>query len=237
MKKLVIIPAFNESENLLRVIRDIEQNAEGFDYVIINDASTDGTRAICEENRLHYMDLTSNLGIGGAVQTGYQYAYYEGYDLAVQIDGDGQHEAASLLDLEAAMFSETPPADMVIGSRFIEKQGFQSTAIRRVAIRWISFLIRVLTGARITDPTSGFRICNRKVIEIFANHYPWDYPEPETTAGLLARGFRVREIPVEMKERQGGRSSLSNPFHALFYMVKVSFGVIIETFGGRRKCH
>lgn len=237
MKKLVIIPAYNESENLLGVIRDIRENAPGYDYVIINDASTDCTKQVCEENHLHYMDLATNLGIGGAVQTGYQYAWFEGYDLAVQIDGDGQHDASTLLDLERALLSEEAPADMVIGSRYIDRQGFQSTPLRRAAIRWLSFLIRLLTGVRITDPTSGFRICRRNIIERFAGKYPWDYPEPETTAALLAEGLKVTEIPVEMKERQGGTSSLSNPFRALFYMVKVSFGIIIEVLGGRRKCH
>ncbi len=235
MKKLVIIPAFNESENLLSVIRDIEKNAEGYDYVIINDASTDRTKAVCEENHLHYLDLATNLGIGGAVQTGYQYAFWEGYDLAVQIDGDGQHDAASLLELEHALIEGEGSPDMVIGSRFINKKGFQSTSIRRVAIHWISFLIRLLTGVRITDPTSGFRICKRNIIEIFAKKYPWDYPEPETNAGLLAHGYKVAEIPVEMKDRQGGKSSISNPLSALFYMIKVSFGIIIEAVGGRRK--
>lgn len=218
------------------MIRDIEAHAEGYDYVIINDASTDGTKELCEKYSLHYLDLASNLGIGGAVQTGYQYAALEGYDLAVQIDGDGQHDAASLLELEEALLSGDPKPDLVIGSRFIDKKGFQSTTIRRVAIRWISFLIKLLTGCRITDPTSGFRICRREVIEIFAAKYPWDYPEPETTAGLLSRGYLVTEIPVEMKERMGGKSSISSPLSALFYMIKVSFGIMIEAMeGGRRK--
>ncbi len=235
MKKLVIIPAYNESLNLLHVIEDLREHAKGYDYIIINDASTDATKEVCETNRLHYLDLASNLGIGGAVQTGYQYALYEGYDLAVQIDGDGQHEASSLLQLEEALLSGDKPADMVIGSRFIDKKGFQSTTLRRAAIRWISFLIRLLTGVRITDPTSGFRMCNRKVIELFAKKYPWDYPEPESTTGLLARGMKVIEIPVEMKERQGGKSSISNPFSAFFYMIKVSLGILIEVLGGYKK--
>ena len=235
MKKLVIIPAYNESLNLLSVIEDLKEHAKGYDYIIINDASTDGTKDVCETNGLHYLDLASNLGIGGAVQTGYQYALYEGYDIAVQIDGDGQHEAASLLKLEKALLSEEQNADMVIGSRFIDKKGFQSTKLRRAAICWISFLIRILTGVKITDPTSGFRMCRRSVIEIFADKYPWDYPEPESTTSLIVRGMKVIEIPVEMKARQGGKSSLSNPFSALFYMIKVSLGIVIEVIGGKKK--
>lgn len=231
MKKLVIIPAYNESENLLKVVEDIRTNAPEFDYIIINDASTDQTREVCIKNRLHFLDLATNLGIGGAMQTGYRYAEKEGYDLAVQTDGDGQHKAACFFEMEKVLLAG---ADMVIGSRFIDRQGFQSTQLRRQAIRWISWLIRVLTGKKITDPTSGLRMCGRKVIEIFAKKYPWDYPEPESTTGLLSRGLRVEEIPVEMQERQGGVSSFSNPFRALFYMVKVSIGVVIEAIGGKR---
>lgn len=233
MKKLVIIPAFNESENLSSVVADIRENAPGFDYIIINDASTDNTKEVCEEEGLNYLDLASNLGIGGAVQTGYQYALKEGYDIAVQIDGDGQHKAESLVKLMAVLAAEN--CDMVIGSRYIDKKGFQSTALRRFAIRWLSGLIRVLTGTKITDPTSGLRLCNRAVIEVFANKYPWDYPEPESTTGLIASGFTVKETAVEMRARQGGRSSLSNPLSALFYMVKVSLGIVIEAIGGRKK--
>lgn len=233
MKKLVIIPAFNESANLVSVIADIKANAPGFDYIIINDASTDNTKEICEKEGFRYLDLASNLGIGGAVQTGYQYALNEGYELAVQIDGDGQHKAESLVKLETVLKTEN--CDMVIGSRFIDKKGFQSTTLRRVAIKWLSGLIRVLTGTRITDPTSGLRLCRRKVIAEFAKKYPWDYPEPESVTGLLARGFSVKETAVEMRERQGGKSSISKPLSAIYYMVKVSLGIMIEAIGGRRK--
>lgn len=231
MKKLVIIPAYNESENLLHVVEDIRANAPGFDYIIINDASVDRTKEVCIENRLHFLDLATNLGIGGAMQTGYRYAKEQGYDLAVQTDGDGQHKAACFVEMEKHI---SDGADMVIGSRFIDRQGFQSTQLRRAAIRWISWIMRICTGKRITDPTSGLRMCSRRVIEIFAEKYPWDYPEPESTTGLLSRGFRVDEIPVEMQERQGGVSSFSNPFRALFYMIKVSMGIVIEAIGGHR---
>ena len=233
MKKLAIIPAFNESVNLLRVVEDLNASTEGYDYVIINDASTDDTKEICEKNGLHFLDLATNLGIGGAVQTGYQYAWNENYDLAVQIDGDGQHDAALLLQMEAALLKGKEKPDMVIGSRYIDREGFQSTGLRRLGSRWLSALIRLLTGTKITDPTSGLRMCGRNVIKIFAENYPWDYPEPETTASLLSKGFKVTEVPVKMRERQGGTSSLSNPLKAVYYMVKVSLGILIEVTGGR----
>ncbi len=234
MKKLAIIPAFNESKNLEQVVADLKTNAPGFDYIIINDASEDGTKELCEQKGLNYLDLASNLGIGGAVQTGYQYALYEGYDIAVQIDGDGQHKAESLLVLEKKLLDPEISPDMVIGSRFIDKKGFQSTHLRRFAIGWLSGLIKFFTGAKITDPTSGLRMCKRNVIEIFAKKYPWDYPEPESTTGLLARGMKVTEVAVEMRERQSGKSSISKPLSALFYMIKVSLGIMIEAIGGGR---
>lgn len=233
MKKLAIIPAFNESVNLLRVVEDLKNNTEGYDYVIINDASVDDTKEICEKNGLHFLDLATNLGIGGAVQTGYQYAWNEAYDLAVQIDGDGQHDAALLNQMEEALLKGAEQPDMVIGSRYIDREGFQSTGLRRMGSRWLSALIRLLTGTKITDPTSGLRMCRRNVIEMFAERYPWDYPEPETTASLLSRGYKVTEVPVKMRERQGGKSSISNPLKALYYMVKVSLGIMIEVTGGK----
>lgn len=232
MKKLIIIPAFNESESILNVVKDIKENAPGFDYVVINDSSTDNTKEICEKNNIHFLDLASNLGIGGAVQTGYKYALYEGYDIAVQLDGDGQHSAASLLIMEEKMVSEN--LDMVIGSRFIDKEGFQSTKLRRAAISYLTWLIKVCTNHTITDPTSGLRMCNKNVIKEFANLYPWEYPEPESNANVIKMGYKVKEIPVIMRERQGGKSSLSSPLKALFYMIKVTVGIIIESSGRRR---
>lgn len=232
MKKLIIVPAFNESESILEVIKDIKENAPGYDYVVINDASTDTTKKICEENNIHFLDLASNMGIGGAVQTGYKYALYENYDIAVQLDGDGQHMAASIPKMEQKMIDEN--ANMVIGSRYIDNQGFQSTRLRRFAIKYFSWLIRICTGQKITDPTSGLRMCDKSVIKFFAKLYPWDYPEPESTTTILKMGCNVKEVPVVMKERQGGKSSLSNPAKAVFYMIKVSAGIIIES-AGRRK--
>lgn len=232
MKKLIIIPAFNESESLLEVIKDIKENAPDYDYVVVNDASTDNTKNICEENGIHFLDLASNMGIGGAVQTGYRYALYEDYDIAVQLDGDGQHGAASLPFMEEKMLSED--ADMVIGSRFIDKEGFQSTKLRRAAIKYFTWLIRVCTNQTITDPTSGLRLCNKRTIKQFASLYPWDYPEPESTTTILKMGYKVLEVPVVMHARQGGKSSLSNPLKSLFYMIKVTAGIIIEAVGRRK---
>ena len=236
MKKLIIIPAFNEEKNLLKVIGDIREHAPDYDYVVINDASTDQTKRICEEHQIHFLDLASNLGIGGAVQTGYQYALYEDYDLVVQLDGDGQHMASSLKELERELKTEENrmgTADLVVGSRFLKKEGFQSTGLRRVGIGFLCRLIRLVTGIKVTDPSSGLRMGNKNVIRIFANWYPWDYPEPESLVTIIKKGLTVHEVPVVMRERQGGRSSIGNPFRAVYYMIKVSCGILIEGAGRR----
>ena len=241
MKKLIIIPAYNEEKNLLSVIEDILENAPGYDYVVINDASTDQTRRLCEEHQIHFLDLASNLGIGGAVQTGYQYALYEDYDIAVQLDGDGQHPAASLKEMEPFLRTDdeekadTDHADLVIGSRFIQKEGFQSTGARRAGIAFLCTLIRWVCKAKITDPTSGLRMANKHVIRLFANWYPWDYPEPETVVTVVKSGYTVCEVPVTMRARQGGKSSIGNPLKSIYYMIKVSTGIVTEAIGRRRK--
>ncbi len=224
MKKLVIIPAFNEEGNLEKTIRDIKENAPAFDYVIINDCSTDGTLAMCRRHGFSYLNLPVNLGIGGAVQTGYRYAYYHGYDIAVQFDGDGQHSASYLPEMAKQM--EETESDMVIGSRFITKEGFQSSSLRRVGIRYFTLLIRILTGKKITDPTSGMRMINRKLMEKFTEEYPKDYPEPESVVTILSEKHRVTEMPVIMHERGEGNSSISLR-NGVYYMVKVSFAMVI----------
>lgn len=224
MKKLVIIPAFNEEGNLEKTIRDIRENAPAFDYVIINDCSTDGTLAMCRRHGFSYLNLPVNLGIGGAVQTGYRYAYYHGYDIAVQFDGDGQHSASYLPEMVKQL--EQTGSDMVIGSRFITKEGFQSSSLRRLGIRYFTFLIRLLTGKRITDPTSGMRMINRELMEKFTEEYPKDYPEPESVVTILSEKHRVTEMPVIMNEREEGNSSISLR-NGVYYMVKVSFAMVI----------
>lgn len=225
MKKLVIIPAFNEAESIVETVRDIRENAPEFDYVVINDCSKDETLRICKEHDIKVLNLPINLGIGGAVQTGYVYAYHENYDLVVQFDGDGQHDAIFLERMAQKLVEEN--ADMVIGSRFIEKQGFQSSGVRRAGIKIFAFLSGMLFKQQITDATSGMRMCNRKVIELFVKDYPRDYPEPETVCRLLRKKCKVIEIPVQMKERTAGISSISIG-RAVYYMIKVTLAILIE---------
>ena len=225
MKKLVIIPAYNEEKSILNTVQDVLDHAPGFDYVVVNDCSRDHTRQLCREHHLNLLDLPINLGIGGAIQTGYRYALEHGYDMAVQFDGDGQHDASYLQRLADKL--EQDNLDMVIGSRFIENQGFQSTGLRRFGIQFFKRLIKLLYGATITDATSGMRLCNRRVLEQFSTDYPQDYPEPETVARLLRRGYRVEEVPVVMRERQAGTSSI-NPAKSVYYMIKVSAAILIE---------
>lgn len=232
MKKLIIIPAYNEGENIKKTIEDIKEKAPEFDYVVINDCSTDNTLEVLRENHFNYVNLPLNLGIGGAVQTGYRYAWEHGYDLAVQVDGDGQHDPAFLNEM--ASYLEEHQLDMVIGSRFITKEGFQSSFMRRVGITYFTGLIKLLTGKTITDPTSGLRLAGRKVIGLFAENYPVDYPEPETAVTVLDAGLKVAEIPVIMRERQGGVSSITAK-KSVYYMIKVSLAILIERMRGKRK--
>lgn len=224
-KKIVIIPAYNESLSIERTVRDIEEHAPEFDYVIINDCSSDHTLDVCKEKHLNVVDLPINLGIGGAVQTGYLYAYLNGYDMAVQFDGDGQHDAKYLNDMAKCL--EKDDLDMVIGSRFITKEGFQSTGARRIGIKYFSVLIRLVTGQTVTDPTSGMRLINRRVMEIYAGDYPKDYPEPESVVAILKRKMKVREVPVIMRERSDGVSSISLK-RSVYYMIKVTLAILME---------
>ena len=225
MKKLIIIPAFNEESNIEKTVTAIQKNAQGFDYVIINDCSGDNTRQICEENGYNIVNLPINLGIGGAVQTGYKYALEHGYDVAVQVDGDGQHDPEFLSTMAEHLMDNG--LDMVIGSRFIEKEGFQSSALRRIGIIFFSKLIKILTGTLITDPTSGLRMIGRNAMALFAVDYPRDYPEPESVVAVIRRGMKVEEIPVIMKEREGGVSSISLK-KSVYYMIKVTLAILIE---------
>lgn len=225
VKSLVIIPAYNEEKSIDRVVRDIRENAPDFDFVIVNDCSLDETLRVCRQNGYTVLNLPVNLGIGGAVQTGYRYAMQNGYEVAVQFDGDGQHDAGYLGKMRDKLLREE--LDMVIGSRFLEKEGFQSSGIRRVGIRFFTRLICLLTKTVITDPTSGMRMAGKRVIAEFAHNYPKDYPEPESVVRILRQGARVEEYPVKMRERTEGISSIS-PGKSIYYMVKVTLAICME---------
>ncbi|HEP1338189.1 glycosyltransferase family 2 protein [Streptococcus pyogenes] len=231
MKKLIIIPAYNESSNIVNTIRTIESDAPDFDYIIIDDCSTDNTLAICQKQGFNVISLPINLGIGGAVQTGYRYAQRCGYDVAVQVDGDGQHNPCYLEKMVEVLVQSS--VNMVIGSRFITKEGFQSSFARRIGIKYFTWLIALLTGKKITDATSGLRLIDRSLIERFANHYPDDYPEPETVVDVLVNHFKVKEIPVVMNERQGGVSSISLT-KSVYYMIKVTLAILVVRLKGNR---
>lgn len=222
LRVLVIIPAYNEQECILSTVAAIK--AAGYDYVVINDGSQDATLELCREHGVNILDLPQNLGIGGAVQAGHKYAQRFGYDIDIQVDGDGQHDPSYIPELVKLIESG---ASLAIGSRFlVETDGFQSTFMRRVGIRWLSFLLELLTGKVVTDPTSGFRACNKDAIDLFCKSYPDDYPEPESIALAMKLGLPVMEAPVKMNERQGGRSSIGG-FSSVYYMVKVTLAIVL----------
>lgn len=226
---LVIIPAYNESEAILDTVNDVI--AMGFDYVVVNDGSTDATLDICRSNHVNALNLPQNLGIGGAVQAGHKYAKKFGYEIDIQVDGDGQHDPSYI----AALVEQVDAgSDLVVGSRFLEKtEGFQSTAMRRLGIAWLSGVIRALTHRTVTDPTSGFRACGPRAINLFCEDYPTDYPEPDSIVTALSRGLVVSEVPVCMRERQGGMSSISG-FSSIYYMIKVTLAILISAFSKSR---
>lgn len=227
MKSLIIIPAYNEESSILSTIEKLKKAKSelDFDYVIINDCSKDNTLNICKENNFNYINLPVNLGIGGAVQTGYIYAYENDYDIAIQMDADGQHNPKYIPELVQAIKEGN---DMVIASRFIDKKGFQSTLLRRMGIELYSKLIKLLSGVTIKDTTSGYRAVNKRIIRYFAKNYPVDYPEPETNAILAKAKCKIKEIPVEMDQRTGGKSSIT-ALRSIYYAGKVALAVIISS--------
>lgn len=232
-KVLLIIPAYNEAENIEKVVNDLIQNYPQYDYVIVNDGSRDETEEICLKNHYQVLNLPLNLGIGGAVQTGYRYALKNHYDIAIQIDGDGQHDIAYVEKLIEPIISGR--ADITIGSRFIEREGFQSSVTRRMGISLLSGLIHVLCLKKVRDVTSGFRAVNEKFIKVYAENYPSDYPEPEAIVAAIMHRGRIEEVPVIMKERMAGNSSI-NLKRSVYYMVKVTLAILVcrISFGIRR---
>lgn len=234
LKTLIIIPAYNEEGSIEKVVNNLIENFPQYDYLIVNDGSTDKTKYLCEKNAYHVVNLVVNMGIGGAVQTGYRYAKENNYDVAVQIDGDGQHDVSYLREM--LMLVENGEADVVIGSRFVEKEGFQSSKVRRVGIGFLSALGKILTGVHVKDITSGYRVVNAKFINIFADDYPTDYPEPEAMVITAVYGGKVMEYPVVMKEREFGTSSITFK-KSCYYMCKVTLAMIVRriSFGVRRQ--
>jgi len=227
MKTLVIIPAFNEEETLRGVILGIRSFLSQADILVVNDGSTDSTGDIAREEGVLVLEHPYNMGIGATMQTGFLYALNNGYNIAVQIDGDGQHDARFITSLIKPILEGQ--ANLVIGTRYLSDGGFKSTFLRKLGIRFFTTIIWIFTGKKITDPTSGFRAMDRKGIELFSKEYPSDYPEVEALISAYKKGLHFQEIPVTMRNRQGGASSIGI-LSALYYMVKVTLSISIGSF-------
>jgi glycosyltransferase involved in cell wall biosynthesis len=226
-KVLVIVPAYNEERAIQYVVKDILKKYPRFSVLVIDDGSTDNTAQEASRAGATVVSLPINLGIGGAVQTGLKIAHAEGYDAAVQVDGDAQHDIAYLKDVVRPVLAGE--FDLCIGSRFLRtRSGFRSTFLRRIGIRFFSWLLRRLTGVRLTDPTSGYRAFGRLLIEQFALSYPSDFPEPETIQRAKRLGAKIGEVPVKMRKRLGGISSIRY-LKTIYYMIKVTFAILIDT--------
>lgn len=224
MKILAIIPAYNEEKSIGNVIKQIKTAIPEIDTLVVNDGSSDNTTANALQEGAEVITLPFNLGIGGAMQTGYIYAKRNNYDIAIQVDGDGQHNAGYITELVEALAADK--ADMAIGSRYVSKSAYKSTLARRTGMVFFSGFVKLLTGKSIKDTTSGFRAVNRKIIDYFAFHYPTDYPEVDVLIKLHKNKYRVMEIPVEMNERKTGKSSIT-PLRSIYYMIKVSLSLLI----------
>lgn len=219
MKTLIIIPAYNEAENIERVVNNLIDNYPQYDYIIVNDGSRDDTKKICKKNKYNLLDCPINLGLAGAVQTGFVYAYENGYDAALQFDGDGQHQPQFIED----MLLELKNVDIVIGSRFVTEK--KPKSFRMLGSNVIQFCIWMTTGKKISDPTSGMRLFNRKMIDSFAHNMNYG-PEPDTVAYLIRCGATVKEVQVEMLERIAGESYL-NIKRSILYMLRMCVSILV----------
>lgn len=222
---LIIIPAYNEEDSIYGTVTKLTQTCD-FDYIVINDGSTDNTKNVLKENQFNHIDLPLNLGIGGAMQTGYKYALRNGYEYAIQLDADGQHDPQDLENLIKEI--KSTGYDMVIGSRFVEQTAYKGSFIRRIGIVYFYYLLLIIARIKVTDPTSGYRIVNKEIIKEFANYYPVDYPEVEVLVKLAQKKYKIKEIKVEMLNRQGGKSSIT-PIKSMYYMTKVTFISLIRS--------
>jgi len=226
-KILVIIPAFNEEVSVGKVVEGVTHCLPQADILVVNDGSTDLTSQKAKDSGAIVLDLPFNLGIGGAMQAGYQFAFEKGYDIAIQVDADGQHDPGEIPKLLHAL--EVKKVDLAIGSRFIGDLGYKSSTMRRIGISIFSQVISMIVKQRITDPTSGFRASNRKAIQLFALNYPQDYPEPEVVILLHQCHLKMEEVPVGMSERYSGESSITK-IKSIYYMVKVLLAIFVDCF-------
>src|SRR6476469_8181871 len=224
-RNLAVVPAYNESATVARVVRDLDEAAPSFDVLVVDDGSTDGTIEIARAAGARVMPLPFNLGIGGAVQAGFAFALENGYDRMVQVDGDGQHLPSEIARLEQAMDAD-PGVGMVCGSRFLTDSGYLAPISRRTGIHIFAFLLSRFVGQPVTDPTSGFRLYSRRAIALFARDYPHDYPEVEAVLMVHHHQLRIRELSVRMFQRGGGVSSISSGKSA-YYMIKVLLAIFI----------
>lgn len=223
-RALVIVPAHNEAAALPDVLEELRQHGSGYDVVVINDGSTDATARVAREAGFRVIDMCFNLGIGGAVQAGFKYALDRGYSIAVQMDGDGQHPADQIERIIAPV--RAGACELCIGSRFLEHTDYEGSFWRRLGTRYLSRVCTMVTGQRITDATSGFRAVGPRALRYLAWHYPADYPEPESIVLLSRHGLPIQEVPVQMRPRLAGKSSISG-VATLFYMAKVSLSVLL----------
>jgi glycosyltransferase involved in cell wall biosynthesis len=227
LRRVAIVPAYNEEEAVARVIDELHAFDSGLEVVVVDDGSVDRTAEVARERGAHVVQLPFNLGIGGAVQTGFRYAWEQGFDVAVRVDGDGQHDPSELAAVLAPVLADE--ADIAVGSRFIDGDGYRSSRSRRVGIRLLAWIVSALTRQRITDPTSGFQATNRLGIRLFAADYPHDYPEAEATVMVFKHRLRLREVPVAMRARESGHSSIT-AVHSIYYMVKVVLAIFVSLF-------
>jgi glycosyltransferase involved in cell wall biosynthesis len=227
LKRIAIVPALNEEATIGRVIEEIRRFDPDFDIVVVDDGSVDRTAGMAADSGAYVLRLPFNLGIGGAMQTGYRFAFEQGYDIAVQIDGDGQHDPSQLPEILGPVLAGT--ADLCVGSRFTGAGGYRSSFVRRLGIRLFARVVSAVVRQKVTDTTSGFRAVNRKGIALFAADYPHDYPEVEATVMCVKHKLRLQEVPVEMRERGGGSSSITAT-RSIYYMTKVLLAIFVGLF-------
>ncbi len=225
VKIVVIVPAYNEEQNLRGVLQDLRHHAAYADVLVVDDGSGDATARIAADLGVNVLRLPFNLGIGGAMQAGFLHAGRCGYDIAVQFDGDGQHLASEIDALLGPIREGT--ADIVVGTRFLNEGGYRAPLFRRMGIWLFSFVLSGILGMRVTDTTSGFRAANRKVVDFFSRIYPDDYPEVESLVLLHKVRLRIAEVPVQMRKRLTGKSSIT-PLRSVYYIVKVFLAVFVD---------